>query len=144
MTKKVVPNKNGQYFLDSKAISQVKYDKFVKGKLTEEESFWDTMTKEKLSTFAANNKTVKVTMERKIVNIGGSGKYSGQKPLFLPPPPPPHTNSGTLTFSLFFCLRKNCNHHQRHHFHLCFCWVLSIGWGEMIFYQKVGRRGVKH
>ena len=103
LTKKVVPNKNDQYFLDSKAISQVKYDKFVKGKLTEEESFWDTMTKEKLSTFAANNKTVKVTMERKIVNIGGNGKYSGQKPLS---PPPPHTNSGTLTFSLFFLSQK--------------------------------------
>ena len=118
----MVPNKNGQYFLDSKAISQVKYDKFVKGKLTEEESFWDTMTKEKLSTFAANNKTVKVTMERKIVNIGGSGKYSGQKPLF-PPPPPTHTQIlEHLLFPCFFCLRKICNHHhQRHHFHLCFC-----------------------
>ena len=96
LTKKVVPNKNGQYFLGSKAISQVKYDKFVKGKLTEEESFWDTMTKEKLSTFAANNKTVKVTMERKIVNIGGNGKYSGQQP-FFPPPPPPHTHTHTHT-----------------------------------------------
>ena len=104
LTKKVVPNKNGQYFLDSKAISQVKYDKFVKGKLTEEESFWDTMTKEKLSTFAANNKTVKVTMERKIVNIGGSGKYSGQKPLF----PPPHTHKfwNTYFFPVFFVSEK--------------------------------------
>ena len=99
LTKKVVPNKNGQYFLDSKAISQVKYDKFVKGKLTEEESFWHTMTKEKLSTFAANNKTVKVTMERKIVNIGGNGKYSGQKPLF---PPPPHKFWNTYFFPVFF------------------------------------------
>ena len=100
----MVPNKNGQYFLDSKAISQVKYDKFVKGKLTEEESFWDTMTKEKLSTFAANNKTVKVTMERKIVNIGGSGKYSGQKPLFLPPP---HTQIlEHLLFPCFFVSEK--------------------------------------
>ena len=115
----MVPNKNGQYFLDSKAISQVKYDKFVKGKLTEEESFWDTMTKEKLSTFAANNKTVKVTMERKIVNIGGNGKYSGQKPLS---PPPPTQILEHLLFPCFFCLRNICNHHhQRHHFHLCFC-----------------------
>ena len=105
LTKKVVPNKNGQYFLDSKAISQVKYDKFVKGKLTEEESFWDTMTKEKLSTFAANNKTVKVTMERKIVNIGGSGKYSGQKPLFLPPPPT-HKFWNTYFFPVFLSQKK--------------------------------------
>ena len=100
-----MPNKNGQYFLDSKAISQVKYDKFVKGKLTEEESFWDTMTKEKLSTFAANNKTVKVTMERKIVNIGGSGKYSGQKPLFLPPPPT-HKFWNTYFFPVFLSQKK--------------------------------------
>ena len=103
LTKKVVPNKNGQYFLDSKAISQVKCDKFVKGKLTEEESFWHTMTKEKLSTFAANNKTVKVPVERKIVNIGGNGKYSGQKPLFLPP----HTQIlEHLLFPCFFVSEK--------------------------------------
>ena len=69
LTKKVLPNKDAQRFLDAKAIGQAKYDKFVKDKLTGEESIWDTMTKEKLSTFAANNKTVKVTLERQIVHI---------------------------------------------------------------------------
>ena len=69
LTKKVLPNKDAQRFLDAKAIGQAKYDKFVKDKLTGQESIWDTMTKEKLSTFAANNKTVKVTLERQIVHI---------------------------------------------------------------------------
>ena len=65
------------------------------------------MTKEKLSTFAANNKTVKVTMERKIVNIGGNGKYSGQKNSYFPPPPPPHTQIlKHLLFPCFFVSEK--------------------------------------
>ena len=65
-----------------------------------------------------------------------------KNPYFFPTPTP---NSGTLIFSLSFCFGKICNcHHQCHHFHLRFCWVLSIGWEEMIFCQKVGRRGVKH
>ena len=50
------------------------------------------------------------------------------KPLFLP----------------FFYFRKICSRHHCHHFHLRFCWVLLIGWGEMIFCQKFGKRGVKH
>ena len=49
------------------------------------------------------------------------------KPLFLP----------------FFYFRKIRSRHHRDHFHLPFCWVLSIGWGEMIFCKKVGKRGVK-
>ena len=29
----------------------------------------------------------------------------------------------------FFYFRKKCSHHHCHHFHLRFCWVISIGWG---------------
>ena len=51
------------------------------------------------------------------------------KPLFLP---------------CFLYFRKICSRHQCHHFHLRFCQVWSIGWGEIIFCQKFGKRGVKH
>ena len=67
-------------------------------------------------------------------------KYSGQKRLFLPHAP----NFKTFISSLFFYFRKICSRHHCHHFHLRFCWVLLIGWGEMIFCQKFGKRGVKH
>ena len=69
LTKSALPNKDAQLFLDSKVIGQVEYDKFLNNTLTEEQSMWNTMTKVKLSTFAANNKMVKITMERKILNI---------------------------------------------------------------------------
>ena len=59
-------------------------------------------------------------------------KYSGQKllspkilkPIFLP---------------CFLYFRKICSHHHCHHFHLRFGWVLSIGWGEMIFWGVLGQ-----
>ena len=66
---KVMPHKDAQRFLDAKAIGQAKYDKFIKDKLRGEESIWDAMTKEKISTFAANNNTVTVTMETKFADI---------------------------------------------------------------------------
>ena len=66
-------------------------------------------------------------------------KYSGQKPLFLP-----HPQILKPLFLPFLYFRKICSRHHCHHFHLRFCWVLSIGWREMIFCQKFGKRGVKH
>ena len=48
-----------------------------------------------------------------------------------------------LFFPCFFYFRKICSCHHCHYFHLHFCWVLTIGWGEMIFCQTVGKRGVK-
>lgn len=69
LTNKVMPNKDAQRFLDAKAIGQAKYNKFVKDKLRGEESIWDAMTKEKISTFAASNNTVTVTMETKLAHI---------------------------------------------------------------------------
>ena len=65
------------------------------------------------------------------------GKYSGQKPLFLPHPQ-------ILKPLFLFYFRIICSCHYCHHFHLRFCWVLSIGWEEMIFCQKFKKRGVKH
>ena len=56
----------------------------------------------------------------------------------------PSPNFETRIFSQFFYFRKICSHHHCHHFHLRFCWVLSIGWREMIFCQKFGKRGVKN
>lgn len=75
LTKRALPNKEAQLLLDSKVIGQVKYDKFLNNTLTEEQSMWNTMTKVKLSTFAANNKMVKITMERKILNIRAERKF---------------------------------------------------------------------
>ena len=49
------------------------------------------------------------------------------------PPCPPHLfiPSGFFCFFCLFFFRKICNrHHHCHHFHLRFCWVLSIGWGH--------------
>ena len=66
------------------------------------------------------------------ISITHTGKYSGQKHLFLPHPP----NFETPISSLFFYFRKICSHHHRHHFHLRFCWVLGIGWGRRFFVKK--------
>ena len=80
-------------------------------------------------------------------------KYSGQKPLFLPHP----QNLELLFLPHFFFFLKICNRcHQHHHFHFSFCGVLnfevlgmmffllSYGWGEMNFCQKLGKRGVQY
>ena len=66
LTKKVMSIK---ILNDAKTIGQPKHDKFAKGKQTREESIWNIMTKEKISTFSANNKAIKVTLERQIVHI---------------------------------------------------------------------------
>ena len=36
-----------------------------------------------------------------------------------------------------FYFRKICSHHHCHHFHLSFCWVLSIGWGRWFFVKNL-------
>ena len=71
-----------------------------------------------------------------------SGKYSAQKPLFLLHPP----NFEPLISSLFFYFKKICSHHHCHHFHMCFCWLLSTGWGRWFFVKNLEKEelNIKH
>ena len=76
-----------------------------------------------------------------------SGKYSGQKPLFLPQLPPHPQILKALFLFCFFLFQKNLYSSSLPSFSLMFllsirCWV--GGGGEKIFCQKVGQRGVKY
>ena len=77
------------------------------------------------------------------------GKYSGQKPLFLPTSKILEPLFLLLVvvvgffFFFFFFHRKVCNHpHQHHHFHLHFCWVLNFGVIDICFSSKYWVRGL--
>ena len=84
------------------------------------------------------NNHINNILERASRNIFGDYESSFQQLLksiyptvvnILPPPTPP--NFETRISSQFFYFRKICSHHHCHHFHVRFCGVLSIGWGEM-------------
>ena len=49
-------------------------------------------------------------------------------------------------FRFFISKKKNCSHHHRHHFHLRFYRVLSIGWGRWFFVKKLEKEelNIKH
>ena len=49
-------------------------------------------------------------------------------------------------YSLFFYFRKICSHHHCYHFHLRFCWVVSIGWGRWFFVKNLEKEefNMKH
>ena len=70
------------------------------------------------------------------------GKYSGQKPLFLPQPP----NFENLISSLFFYFIKICSCHHCHHFHVFVEYILNIGRGRWLFVKNLEREevNIKH
>ena len=69
----------------------------------------------------------KLILLTSLVNILAKNPFSSPPPQILQP-----------WFFLFFCFRKTCNcDHQRHHFHLRFRWVLSIGWRRWFFVKKL-------
>ena len=58
-----------------KEIEQTKYEEFVKEKLEGEGSIWDAIKKEKIATFASNNKAFTVTINNKIHQIKEERSY---------------------------------------------------------------------
>ena len=67
-----------------------------------------------------------------LVNILAKNHYFFPTPHILEPL--------LLPCFFFFFFRKICNcHRQRHHFHLGFCWILSIGWGRCFFVKKLDK-----
>ena len=69
LTKKVLPSKEAECFLNAKEIGKARYEQFVEEKIDGNGSTWDTIKREKLSSFVSNNKTLKVTVDNQVVQI---------------------------------------------------------------------------
>ena len=74
-TKKVFPQENASRFLQAREIGQARYDTFVKENMDSDKSIWDTIKKEKLSTFVSNNKSVTVTVDNQVIKIKEERKF---------------------------------------------------------------------
>ena len=68
LTKKVLTKKVDR-FLDAKETGKTRYEQFVTEMLEGERSTWDTIKKEKLTTFVSNNETENVTLNNQAVQI---------------------------------------------------------------------------
>ena len=69
LTIKVLPDKVSTRFLDSLVIGQERYKQFLTCNVEGNESIWDPLKKEKLTTFVNNNKTAKVKIDNKDVYV---------------------------------------------------------------------------
>ena len=67
---KVLPAKESTCFFDSVKICQVRYEQlFINQNVEGDSSTWDTLKKVMLPTFVNNNKTVKVKVNNKEVQV---------------------------------------------------------------------------
>ena len=66
---KVLPAKESTHFLDLVKIGQERYEQFINQNVESDSLIWDTLKKLMLPTFANNNKTVKVKVNNKDVQV---------------------------------------------------------------------------
>ena len=64
-----MPKDYAMKFLNAVYTGKDKYDLFIKERLIGEKSIWDTITKEKIPTFAFNNKEITIIVNKELVNI---------------------------------------------------------------------------
>ena len=68
-TKAVLPTKKADEFLQHKQIGEDLYKVFKDERVNGEKSIWEKMTKRKLPTFVASNKTTHVQLKEKVVEL---------------------------------------------------------------------------
>ncbi|XP_066916048.1 uncharacterized protein [Clytia hemisphaerica] len=69
LTKKVLPDKMAETFIKVEEIGEKRYKSFIADKLEGEGSIWDTIKKEKITTFVINNRSTTVMIDNRLVTI---------------------------------------------------------------------------